>query len=172
MKKCVETFQPSAIVLQCGADSVTGDRLGCFNLSLRGHASCVDFVRNLHIPMLVLGGGGYTIKNVSRTWSYETSVLLQKEIDNNIPYNNFIEWYAPTYQLHLIPSNMENKNTQEYLDNLMWLLRRSVTCRQDVTEHLRSIEGAPSVPIQDVPAIWNKEKKEEEEDPEKREDGR
>ena len=82
--------------------------------------SCVDFVRNLHIPMLVLGGGGYTIKNVSRTWSYETSVLLQKEIDNNIPYNNFIEWYAPTYQLHLIPSNMENKNTQEYLDNLMW----------------------------------------------------
>ena len=116
----MEKFQPSAIVLQCGADSVTGDRLGCFNLSLRGHASCVDFVRNLHIPMLVLGGGGYTIKNVSRTWSYETSVLLQKEIDNNIPYNNFIEWYAPTYQLHLIPSNMENKNTQEYLDNLMW----------------------------------------------------
>lgn len=45
-------------------------------------------------------------------------------------------------------------------------------CRQDVTEHLRSIEGAPSVPIQDVPAIWNKEKKEEEEDPEKREDGK
>ena len=46
-----------------------------------------------------------------------------------------------------------------------------MTCRQDVTEHLRAIEGAPSVPIQDVPAIWNKEK-EEEEDPEKREDGR
>lgn len=119
IKKCVETFQPSAIVLQCGADSVTGDRLGCFNLSLRGHASCVDFVRNLHIPLLVLGGGGYTIKNVSRTWSYETSVLLHKEVDNNIPYNNFIEWYAPTYQLHLTPSNMENKNSREYLDNLM-----------------------------------------------------
>ena len=33
-----------------------------------------------------------------------------------------------------------------------------MTCRQDVTEHLRAIEGAPSVPIQDVPAIWNKEK--------------
>ena len=47
-----------------------------------------------------------------------------------------------------------------------------MTCRQDVTEHLRAIEGAPSGPIQDVPAFWNKEKKEEEEDPEKREDGR
>lgn len=62
----------------------------------------------------------YTIKNVSRTWSYETSVLLHKEVSNDIPYNNFIEWYAPTYQLHLIPSTtMENKNTTEYLDNLM-----------------------------------------------------
>ena len=28
-------FQPSAIVLQCGADSLSGDRLGCFNLSLK-----------------------------------------------------------------------------------------------------------------------------------------
>jgi len=32
----METFQPSAVVLQCGADSLTGDRLGCFNLSLKG----------------------------------------------------------------------------------------------------------------------------------------
>lgn len=132
VKKCVEVFQPGAIVLQCGADSVTGDRLGCFNMSLHGHANCVDFVRNLRIPLLVLGGGGwvsrkgmrrrYTIKNVSRTWAFETSVLLNKEVDNNIPYNNFIEWYAPTYQLHLVPTNMENKNSREYLDNLLWAL--------------------------------------------------
>ena len=65
----------------------------------------------------------YTIKNVSRTWAYETSVLLNKEVDNNIPYNNFIEWYAPTYQLHLTPTNMENKNSHEYLDNLLCVWR-------------------------------------------------
>lgn len=44
--------------------------------------------------------------------------------------------------------------------------------RLDITEHLRSIEGAPSVAIQRVPDIWNKERREEEEDMEKREDGR
>ena len=61
----------------------------------------------------------YTIKNVSRTWSYETSVLLRKEVSDEIPYNNFIEWYAPTYKLHLEPSTtLENKNTQSYLDNI------------------------------------------------------
>ena len=56
--KCVGTFQPGAIVMCCGADSVTGDRLGCFNLTLRGHAACVEFIRKLNLPMLVLGGGG------------------------------------------------------------------------------------------------------------------
>ena len=56
--QCIGTFQPEAIVLQCGADSVTGDRLGCFNLTIEGHAECIDYVRKKNIPLLVLGGGG------------------------------------------------------------------------------------------------------------------
>lgn len=32
----MEIYQPNAVVLQCGADSLAGDRLGCFNLSLKG----------------------------------------------------------------------------------------------------------------------------------------
>jgi len=43
--KIMEVYQPGAVVLQCGADSLTGDRLGCFNLSLKGHAECVKFVK-------------------------------------------------------------------------------------------------------------------------------
>ena len=86
----MERYQPEAVVLQCGADSLSGDRLGCFNLSLKGilfkswfllgHAECVNFVRSFRIPMLVLGGGGYTVRNVSRCWAYETSIVLGKEI--------------------------------------------------------------------------------------------
>lgn len=36
VKKVMEHFQPNAVVLQCGADSLSGDRLGCFNLSIKG----------------------------------------------------------------------------------------------------------------------------------------
>ena len=39
MSKVMEVYRPSAIVLQCGADSLAGDRLGCFNLSLKGNES-------------------------------------------------------------------------------------------------------------------------------------
>jgi acetoin utilization deacetylase AcuC-like enzyme len=34
--KIMEVYQPGAVVLQCGADSLSGDRLGCFNLSIKG----------------------------------------------------------------------------------------------------------------------------------------
>ena len=33
----------------------------------------------------VLGGGGYTVRNVARCWVNETAVLLDKEIDDTIP---------------------------------------------------------------------------------------
>ena len=62
----MEVFQPTAIVLQCGADSLQGDRIGSFNLSLDAHAECVRFMKKYRLPMLVTGGGGYLKSNVSR----------------------------------------------------------------------------------------------------------
>lgn len=61
-----------------GADSLAGDKLGAFNLSMRGHADCLQFIKSFELPMLVLGGGGYRISNVSRCWAYETGVILGK----------------------------------------------------------------------------------------------
>ena len=71
MGKVMEVFRPGAVVLQCGADSLSGDRLGCFNLSIKGHAECVRYMRSFNVPLLLLGGGGYTIRNVARCWCYE-----------------------------------------------------------------------------------------------------
>jgi len=36
----MESYDPSAIVLQCGTDSLSGDKLGCLNLSMRGRSNC------------------------------------------------------------------------------------------------------------------------------------
>lgn len=105
----MEFYQPTAIVLQCGADSLANDRLGCFNLSTKGHGyvneknfqhfvsrlftlvcwnrECVKFVKDFNVPLLVLGGGGYTLRNVARCWTYETSLLVDEAISNELPYN-------------------------------------------------------------------------------------
>ena len=101
ISKIMEKFQPGAVVLQCGADSLSGDRLGCFNLSIRGHADCVSFVKSFNVPVLVLGGGGYTLRNVPRCWAYETAVLLDTPVKDTLPFNDYFEYYGPDYRLHL-----------------------------------------------------------------------
>ena len=80
----MDWYRPGAVVIQCGADSLSGDRLGCFNLSVKGHAECISFLKNFNIPLLVLGGGGYTIKNVARCWAYETAVVLDAELEDGM----------------------------------------------------------------------------------------
>jgi len=119
ISKIFERFAPQAVVLQCGADSLSGDRLGCFNLSLNGHADCVSYVKSFNVPVLVLGGGGYTMRNVARCWTHETAVLLDKKLPDELPYNAYFEYYGPDYRLHIQPSNMENVNSRKYLDGIL-----------------------------------------------------
>jgi histone deacetylase 1/2 len=116
--KIMERFQPGAIVLQCGADSLSGDRLGCFKLSIKGHADCVNFVKSYGVPTLVLGGGGYTLRNVPRCWTYETAVILDTPVKDSLPYNDYFDYYGPEYRLHLPVSNMENLNSPRYLEEI------------------------------------------------------
>ncbi|MCL4129002.1 UNVERIFIED_CONTAM: hypothetical protein GTU68_063062 [Idotea baltica] len=135
LTKVMETYQPSAIVLQCGADSLSGDRLGCFNLTLKGHAKCVEFVKKYNLPLLLLGGGGYTIRNVARCWTHETAVALNTDIANELPYNDYFEYFGPDFKLHISPSNMANQNTPDYLDKI----------KTRLFENLRMLPHAPCV---------------------------
>jgi len=141
IQKVMEFYQPSAVVLQCGADSLTGDRLGCFNLTVKGHGDCVKFVKSFGLPMLVLGGGGYNIRNVSRCWTYETSVLLDSPVSNAIPHNDFFQYYGPEYKLHLSPNDMVNYNSKEDLERT----------KIEVLQNLTQLDHAPSVQMQYVP---------------------
>jgi histone deacetylase 1/2 len=43
MQHVMDWYRPGAVVLQCGADSLAGDRLGCFNLSMRGEIN-LEFI--------------------------------------------------------------------------------------------------------------------------------
>lgn len=68
----VHTFFEHKVLCRClccwlpGADSLANDRLGCFNLSTKGHGEAVAFMKSFNVPMLVTGGGGYTKHNVAR----------------------------------------------------------------------------------------------------------
>jgi histone deacetylase 1/2 len=159
IQKVMDWYRPGAVVLQCGADSLSGDRLGCFNLSLKGHGACVEFVQSFNLPLLVLGGGGYTIRNVARCWTYETALLLKKDINDELPFNDYLEYYGPDFRLHLSPSNMENLNDPRYLEKT----------KIKLIENLRSVQGAPGVAMNEIPPdTYLGSDDEDEEDPDAR----
>lgn len=162
MQAVVNHYQPNCIVLQCGADSLGCDRLGCFNLSIKGHGECVQFVKTFNLPMLVLGGGGYTIKNVARCWAYETSLLVDQEISSEIPYNDYLEYFAPDFSLYPdIAARIENQNSKQYLDHI----------KHTVIENVKCLTGAPSVQMQEVPPDFMcLESVEDQRDPDERHD--
>lgn len=148
----ITSYRPSTIVIQCGADSLSGDRLGCFNMSHIGHSSCIKFVKSFNIPLMVLGGGGYTIKNVSRAWAFETGVILDVEIPEELPFNEFYSHYGPDYKVSVPVSQMKDLNTPEYLHGLL----------ETISENLRSVPCAPSAQMAEIPPAWVEEDSDDE----------
>uniref|UniRef100_A0AC35U0A7 Histone deacetylase n=1 Tax=Rhabditophanes sp. KR3021 TaxID=114890 RepID=A0AC35U0A7_9BILA len=142
IRKIMERFDPSAVVLQCGSDSLGGDRLGQFNLSFDGHGECVKFVKSFGLPTMIVGGGGYTPKNVARAWANETAIIVEK--DDSLPAEipdgcEFKAMFGPDYLLKpKLDKRLENANTSEYLNALKELL----------FQNLDLLQGAPSVQMQ------------------------
>ncbi|MCJ1479938.1 histone deacetylase [Schaereria dolodes] len=148
---CVQTYNPTAIVLQCGADSLGGDRLGCFNLNIRAHGACVEYAKTFNLPLLVLGGGGYTPRNVARLWAYETSICIDAEVHPTLPsHTPFLEHFRhkDDKNPHLPPTlfpeltgKYVNMNSRQYLESVV----------MGIKEQLRYVEGSPSVQMQVIP---------------------
>lgn len=68
-------------------------------------------------------------------------MALGIEIDDKIPQNEYIEYFGPDYNLHVSPSNMENKNSRDLLDGM----------RAELLENLSRLQHAPSVQFQERP---------------------
>jgi histone deacetylase 1/2 len=68
-------------------------------------------------------------------------VILDNPITNNIPYNEFFQYYGPDFKLHLTPSDMPNLNSRDELERT----------KNRILQNLSSIDHAPSVQMQEIP---------------------
>ncbi|KAK4683538.1 hypothetical protein P7C73_g6709, partial [Tremellales sp. Uapishka_1] len=142
MEPTITTFRPSSIVLQCGADSLGCDRIGTFNLSIAAHGECVRYIKSFNLPLLVLGGGGYRQSSVARCWAYETGILTGVSLPDELPPNNYYEFFGPDYKLHPpLTGSVANMNSKQSLERI----------RITIREKLRYMNGAPSVQMQEIP---------------------
>lgn len=152
--RTIDAFRPSAIVLQCGADSLGGDRLGQFNINIKQHGECVSFVKRRGLPLLLLGGGGYTARNVARAWCHETALATDNELPDNIPLDMMPrpeafsdrahgsgKMYPPFNKLH--PNDCKQADLEDMvkkLDNELKYVRNSPWAKMDQLPQMKIME--------------------------------
>lgn len=57
LKEVYAAFNPDAVVMQLGADTIAGDPMCSFNMTPEGVGKCLKYVLQWQLATLVLGGG-------------------------------------------------------------------------------------------------------------------
>jgi len=81
----LRSYKPDVLVTQLGSDAVLGDIVANLRLSLRGFEWCLQQFRDLHLPWIAIGGGGYDVANVVRAWTLAWGTMLDRELADEIP---------------------------------------------------------------------------------------
>lgn len=74
----VRRFDPQVIVLQMGCDAHETDPLARIRCTVQEWLEAVRDVRDLGLPIVALGGGGYDLNNVSRMWTAACLTLAEE----------------------------------------------------------------------------------------------
>ncbi len=80
----IEQARPEFILLQCGADSVSGDPITHMQYSISTHAFVAGRLKSMADRLcsgrlLAMGGGGYNLGNIARAWCAVVSALLSND---------------------------------------------------------------------------------------------
>lgn len=119
----LEAFQPQAIVLQMGCDAHYADRLGHLYVDSTTWWEVVADVRDTGIPIVAMGGGGYTVTNVPRLWAGAVLTLAGAPIPDRLPEPFASDWGTPTFA-DLNPPEGKRESTE--WDEAYDQLRRNI----------------------------------------------
>jgi hypothetical protein len=102
-------------------------------------------MKSFGVPTIMIGGGGYSLRNIARCWVYETSVAIGCEIPNDIPEHAYSMYYSPANKIHVPVSNVENKNTPAEIENItkqiIWNLKNVKATTPDLSYYNNGTPG-------------------------------
>jgi len=81
----LEAYGPDVLTTQLGADAICGDVVANLRMSLRGFERSVQRFRDLDLPWIAFGGGGYDVGNVVRAWTLAWGSMVESDVPDEIP---------------------------------------------------------------------------------------
>ena len=81
----IEAFSPDILVTQLGVDTFETDPITHLRLTTNGFEKAVSRFREMNLPWVALGGGGYDIGNVARAWTLAWAIMNDVTAPDIIP---------------------------------------------------------------------------------------
>jgi acetoin utilization protein AcuC len=81
----VQAYDPDVLVTQLGVDTLATDPLAALNLTTNGFIKLVKEIKSWNRKWVALGGGGYNVMNVARTWSQAWAVMKGIDVPDVLP---------------------------------------------------------------------------------------
>ena len=112
----VRKFEPEIILVQCGADGHSDDRLAHLRLTTNVYDEVVSEMHSLAHELcegrfLLFGGGGYNFANVPRVWTVAFAALAEIRLGNKIPESWSREFEKVTGENS--PNELNDKPTKD-----------------------------------------------------------
>ena len=104
LMKMVERFGPEAIVLQMGTDAHFLDPLGNLEVSAQEWLAAVQLVKDLALPIVAVGGGGYEQSCVPRMWAAAVMTLAGIDFSDEMPDSTPPDWGMTRFFDQHLPS--------------------------------------------------------------------
>jgi len=90
----IARYKPDVLVTQQGIDSHFSDPLTHLQVSTHGREHVVRRFRDLGLPWVAMGGGGYDLDAVARDWSMEYLIMLGADIPPELHDSDPPAWSA------------------------------------------------------------------------------
>jgi len=81
----IARFAPDVLVTQLGTDTHYLDPLTHFQLTTAGYAAIIQSFREMDLPWVAMGGGGYHVNTVARAWTLAYGIMSDQSFANEIP---------------------------------------------------------------------------------------
>jgi acetoin utilization protein AcuC len=81
----VRAYDPDVLVTQLGVDTLATDPLAGLNLTTNGFIKLVEEIKSWNRKWVALGGGGYNMMNVARSWTGAWAVMKGADIPDVLP---------------------------------------------------------------------------------------
>ena len=95
--RLIESFGPDVLVTQLGIDTHYLDPLTHLQLTNLGYAALVRTFREMNLPWVALGGGGYHVPTVARAWTLAYGIMSDQKFDDQVP-----RAYAKKYDIRFL----------------------------------------------------------------------